>query len=391
MVLFEGLFMKTILLVLALSTCFKNSYSQSTAALDSLRYYPLHAARSYVVLRENMEHSSAFISFTKPELTTDFANTDFFTSQIYLASGDAVPVGTRYERIDSLTGQIIRGLYREVELESSWSTFNNGPVDLVSYTNQSSWGVVPKLYSYSITSLYGDSIDFPIEQLYFDTPPQIGDTVLRGSARFAGLSDSLYETSEISANQIVVIYRGYREVSDRDLGFDNPADTLIRLLDFEIRHTFIQDNYSTYTLAKDVGLIEAVHHFYPDKENHPDVISQLRFKLLTFESDSKSLSRNYLFLSNERETRLPKRVSLQAYPNPFNPSTTIRYTLNESSEISLSIYSGLGQLVQVVEQGVKAAGSYSVFFDAGRLASGVYVVRLQSSKGAETMNIVLLK
>lgn len=169
-----------------------------------------------------------------------------------------------------------------------------------------------------------------------------------------------------------MINRGYREVSDRDLGFDNPEDTLIRLIDFEIRHTFIQDSYTTYTLAKDVGLIEATHFFYPDKENHPDVISQLRFKLLTFESDSKSLSRNYLFFSNERETRLPKRVSLQAYPNPFNPSTTIRYTLNESSEISLSIYSGLGQLVQVVEQGIKANGSYSVSFDGGHLASGVY-------------------
>ncbi len=383
--------MKTIFFLIALSACFKNSYSQSRAVLDSLRYYPLHAARSYVVLRENMEHSSAFISFTKPALTTDFANAEFFRSQIYLASGDAVPVGTRYERIDSLNGRIIRGLYREVELEYSWSTFNNGPVDLVSYTNQSSWGVVPKLYSYSITSLYGDSIDFPIEQLYFDTPPQIGDTVLQGSARFAGLSDSLYETSEISANHIVVLYRGYREVLDRELGFDNPADTLIRLLDFEIRHTFIQDSYTTYTLAKDVGLIEATHFFYPDKENHPDVISQLRFKLLTFEDDSKSLSRNYLFVSNEQEMILPKSFSLQAYPNPFNPNTTIRYMLHESSEISLSIYSGLGQLVQVLEQDVKAAGSYSVSFDASNLASGVYLVRLQSDMSSETLKIVLLK
>ena len=77
------------------------------------------------------------------------------------------------------------------------------------------------------------------------------------------------------------------------------------------------------------------------------------------------------------EVEIPKDFTLsQNYPNPFNPATTINYTLPTAGSITLQVYSMNGELVQTLIQGYQAAGSYSVSFDATRLASGTYAYRL---------------
>jgi hypothetical protein len=66
------------------------------------------------------------------------------------------------------------------------------------------------------------------------------------------------------------------------------------------------------------------------------------------------------------------------YPNPFNPSTTIRYELPKSSMVRLSVYDILGREVSVLVNEKKNAGSYEVRFDATGWSSGVYFYRLQA-------------
>ena len=66
------------------------------------------------------------------------------------------------------------------------------------------------------------------------------------------------------------------------------------------------------------------------------------------------------------------------YPNPFNPSTTIRFGLPEQSEVTLSVFNILGQKVlEVTEKGL-AAGEHSFNFNASRLSSGVYVYSIHA-------------
>ena len=79
------------------------------------------------------------------------------------------------------------------------------------------------------------------------------------------------------------------------------------------------------------------------------------------------------------------------YPNPFNPTTKIRYELPVASEINLTVYDATGKLVQVLVDEVKEAGRYEADFDASGLASGIYFYRL--STGAETMmkQMILMK
>ena len=67
----------------------------------------------------------------------------------------------------------------------------------------------------------------------------------------------------------------------------------------------------------------------------------------------------------------------QNYPNPFNPSTTIRYTLPLRSHVTLTIFNTLGEKVGEIHNGEADAGNHEARFDAGDLASGVYLYRLQ--------------
>lgn len=79
------------------------------------------------------------------------------------------------------------------------------------------------------------------------------------------------------------------------------------------------------------------------------------------------------------------------YPNPFNPSTTIKVSLRSSGNMSLKIYNVLGQLVKVVDQGYKQAGEYSYEIDMKNYPSGVYFYSLQQGLNAMTKKFVLEK
>jgi len=81
----------------------------------------------------------------------------------------------------------------------------------------------------------------------------------------------------------------------------------------------------------------------------------------------------------------------QNYPNPFNPTTKIDFTIPEKQLVSLRIYNVLGDLVQELVNEEKAAGSYSITFNASNLPSGVYIYRLQTPSFSQNRKMTLLK
>jgi hypothetical protein len=80
-----------------------------------------------------------------------------------------------------------------------------------------------------------------------------------------------------------------------------------------------------------------------------------------------------------------------AYPNPFNPATTIRFGLREAGQINLSVYDIVGRHVATLANGPMEAGSHEVTFQADNLPSGTYVYRLSTSVGTSNGTVVLLK
>jgi hypothetical protein len=97
-------------------------------------------------------------------------------------------------------------------------------------------------------------------------------------------------------------------------------------------------------------------------------------------------------LSVEQQPGIPTAFTLgQNYPNPFNPGTKIDYSLPQSGHVSLKVYDLLGREVATLFDGEQVAGNYTATFDGAKLASGVYLYRLQSGTSSVAKKLVLMK
>ncbi|MDH3268057.1 MAG: T9SS type A sorting domain-containing protein [Ignavibacteria bacterium] len=81
----------------------------------------------------------------------------------------------------------------------------------------------------------------------------------------------------------------------------------------------------------------------------------------------------------------------QNFPNPFNPSTTIKYSVQEYGAVKLSVYNLLGERVAKLMNETLAAGDYQAVFNAKELSSGVYIAKLESVNYKQTIKMILSK
>lgn len=79
------------------------------------------------------------------------------------------------------------------------------------------------------------------------------------------------------------------------------------------------------------------------------------------------------------------------YPNPFNPTTSIRYGLPVDGKVRLSVFNLMGQEVATLVNDYRTAGYHSIQFDAARLSSGLYIYRLEAGKVVISKKLTLIK
>jgi hypothetical protein len=79
------------------------------------------------------------------------------------------------------------------------------------------------------------------------------------------------------------------------------------------------------------------------------------------------------------------------YPNPFNPSTTIRYSIPEAGRVKLEVFNTIGERITVLVDEIKQAGTYDVRFEGMDLPSGIYLYRLQTGNFVEFQKMLLMK
>ena len=117
-----------------------------------------------------------------------------------------------------------------------------------------------------------------------------------------------------------------------------------------------------------------------------EVIVDFQYKITSKENilSSGSISLEY--------KPIPLKYALhQAYPNPFNPITTLSFAIPVDSEVSLSIYNLKGREVSTLIDANMDAGYHSVVWDANSYASGVYFVKMVAGEFVNTQKLMLIK
>jgi len=94
-------------------------------------------------------------------------------------------------------------------------------------------------------------------------------------------------------------------------------------------------------------------------------------------------------IENTKEDRMPTDFSISNYPNPFNPETTINYTLPESGNIQVKIFDVLGRELKTLVNEFSASGSHSVKWDGSNYSSGIYFCSI-TFKGKTLNNKMLM-
>ncbi|MBN1969344.1 MAG: T9SS type A sorting domain-containing protein [Candidatus Delongbacteria bacterium] len=101
--------------------------------------------------------------------------------------------------------------------------------------------------------------------------------------------------------------------------------------------------------------------------------------------DDDGISSNTLLSLTDLNEQLPAKSKLSVYPNPFNPTTTVKYELTNSSNVLISIFDSNGSIVKKFNEGFKSIGKHEITLNCSDFTSGVYYLKL------ETLNHNLIK
>jgi len=136
-----------------------------------------------------------------------------------------------------------------------------------------------------------------------------------------------------------------------------------------------------------------------DLINDPDSLYYIGSTDFTYNGTSSSVNEFYYqsdcydITSIEVPEEIPEDfVILENYPNPFNPSTTIRFTLDSHSDVNLTVYDVLGKEITTLIQDNIVKGVHEIGFDGSNVSSGIYFCKIRISGNlTKTIKILLMK
>lgn len=167
----------------------------------------------------------------------------------------------------------------------------------------------------------------------------------------------------INAMCVVADNEIYIATDDKKVYFSNTGGT-----SWQLMTTGIPVGANVYALGMISGKLYAATYAYGVFYYEPDAVS----------------------VSNGSE--FVKGFSLkQNFPNPFNPSTKINFTIPKSSFVTLNVFDAAGKKVASLVNDFKSAGEYDINFNAAELSAGVYFYKLQAEGFTETKKMILTK
>jgi len=97
-------------------------------------------------------------------------------------------------------------------------------------------------------------------------------------------------------------------------------------------------------------------------------------------------------LNTDQKIDIPKQYALyQNYPNPFNPLTKIKFSLPKPGKVRITVYNILGQNVEKLLDTKQTAGTHDITWDASKMSSGMYFIRLESQDFIKVRKCLLIK
>lgn len=159
---------------------------------------------------------------------------------------------------------------------------------------------------------------------------------------------------------------------------------------FDIERAEVSSNKSEFSKIAFVngkGTVNTPTNYNYEDKNLSTGKYKYRLKQFDFNGNYE-----YFNLQNEVEIGIPKKYDLsQNYPNPFNPTTKINFDLPQDAKVELRIFDMLGREMKTLINEQRAAGYYTVEFNASQFTSGMYFYRLVSGDYSMIKKMVILK
>lgn len=157
---------------------------------------------------------------------------------------------------------------------------------------------------------------------------------------------------------------------------------------FEVERKSEPDDWEKVTFIQGNGTTtETKYYSYSDIMNEYSSTKLIyRLKQIDFDGSTQYSS------EIEIDIAIPNKFNLeQNFPNPFNPSTTIKFALPQKSNVTITVYNSIGEEVQVLLNNFMDAGYHQVNFNTSGLASGIYFYTLKAGNFIQTKKMILLK
>jgi hypothetical protein len=214
---------------------------------------------------------------------------------------------------------------------------------------------------------------------------------LSSGKKFSSWNDPNTTVDETFDTFMTIAYKFMEQAENTGQGYKNPLKRMLRLLQgfnanwmqryAQLSNTAAADTFraTLMTTAVSFGFTKDLRSDFRNL-NFPisDQIYNELYNSVTFVEDTRSHRPSHFELSNN-------------FPNPFNPSTTMSFSLPTKAFVLLKIYDALGREVSTILNEELSAGTYSRQWSAANLPSGVYFYRLQAGTFTETKKLVLLR
>lgn len=334
----------------------------------------------------------------------DDVNRNEISSSVYVYDADSA----QWKSWNGFTGSLAGGMidiYDAFFVQSS----NNDPYISISYPSEDNGSLEKEvsskqeIHSFSLRLTSSHSRYSNKAWFQFSEESSLGIDIYDAhkltplSSKYTLLASRLEDETLLDINALPLIKEEiiiplYHESAKKgqftfSLGDNNlPEGWVVKLIDHESEKRISLDKPYAFTDSQSVAKkqkagLKPINLMEPTLKAKTD--QNLRFSLVV---------RPAVATVNEAGSGLPKEIGLsQNYPNPFNPSTVINYQLPEQSQVELRVYDILGREVATLVDESMKAGYHSVPFNAGRLASGIYLYRLKAGNTVFIKKLTLIK